>query len=130
MKGRLIYRDILTHCYQRTADRGVLFYTVSDFLVHFTIYCIMARKYNIKVFAMCQMPDHVHDSIMSHYKRNVSLFKCEVNKRFSRAWNMNASLSGRVPLELPGLRAKRPPFFGKACHKVFKSCNAACRQRS
>lgn len=96
MKSRLIYRDILTHCYQRTVDKGVLFYTFSDYLVYFTIYCLMARKYNIKVFALCQMPDHVHDSIASGIKRKISLFKCEVNKRFARAWNINTSLAGSV----------------------------------
>lgn len=96
MKSRLIYRDILTHCYQRTADRGVLFYTFSDFIVYFTIYCLMARKYNIRVLALCQMPDHIHDSIVSGCKRNISLFKSEVNKRFSRAWNSNISSSGSV----------------------------------
>ena len=96
MKSRLIYRDILTHCYQRTADRGILFYTFSDYIVYFTIYCLMARKYNIRVLALCQMPDHIHDSIVSGCKRNISLFKSEVNKRFSRAWNSNISLSGSV----------------------------------
>ena len=96
MKSRLIYRDILTHCYQRTADRGILFYTFSDYIVYFTIYCLMARKYNIRVLALCQMPDHIHDSIVSGCKRNISLFKSEVNKRFSRAWNSNISSSGSV----------------------------------
>ncbi len=96
MKNRLIYRDILTHCYQRTEDRGVLFYTFSDCLVYFTIYCLMARKYNIRVLALCQMPDHIHDSIVSGCKRNLSLFKCEVNRRFSRAWNSFSRLAGPV----------------------------------
>ena len=96
MKYRLFYRDILTHCYQRTEDRGVLFYTISDFLVYFTVYCLMARKYSIRVFALCQMPDHVHDSVSSVSKRNLSLFKCEVNRRFSRAWNSCYGLTGPV----------------------------------
>ena len=73
-----------------------MFYTFSDYIVYFTIYCLMARKYNIRVLALCQMPDHIHDSIVSGCKRNISLFKSEVNKRFSRAWNSNISSSGSV----------------------------------
>lgn len=56
MKRRKFYKNTWTHCYQRTADGGVLFYTYSDHLVYFTHYCILARKHHIRVLAMCQMP--------------------------------------------------------------------------
>ena len=45
MKRRGFYKDILTHCYQRSADDGVLFYTYGDHLVYFTLYCTLARKH-------------------------------------------------------------------------------------
>ena len=71
MKSRKFYRDIINHCYQRTADGGVLFYTTSDHLVYFTMYCIVAKKYGIKVFSLCQMPDHVHDAVAARNQRYV-----------------------------------------------------------
>ena len=96
MKSRVFYKGILTHCYQRTITGGVLFYSVSDYLVFFTEYCVLARKYNIHVLALCQMPDHVHDSIFTDKKKDLGAFKCELNKRFSRAWNQNAGIKGPV----------------------------------
>ena len=40
------------HCYQRAADRGVIFYSISDYLMYYTIYCIKAPKYKVKVMKM------------------------------------------------------------------------------
>ena len=84
MKRRKFYRNTLTHCFQRTADGGVLFYTYGDHLVYFTHYCTLARKYRIRVLAMCQMPDHIHDSVLTDRQENLERFKCEMNATFSR----------------------------------------------
>lgn len=86
-RKRIVYRDILNHCYQRGADGIVLFYSVSDHLVYFTTYCVMAQKHNIKVLSLCQMPDHVHDSVVVRQTAQLSRFKQEVNARFSKAQN-------------------------------------------
>lgn len=96
MKNRVYFSNTLIHCYQRTSDRGVLFYTFSDFLVYFTLYCIVARKYSICVLALCQMPDHIHDSIITCSDANLCRFKDEVNTGFARKWNAHAGLSGHV----------------------------------
>lgn len=53
MKRRKFFKDILTHCYQRSADDGVLFYSYSDHLVYFTSYCVLARKHGIQVLSLC-----------------------------------------------------------------------------
>lgn len=100
MKSRKFYRDIINHCYQRTADNGVLFYTVSDHLVYFTLYCILAKKYEIKVFSLCQMPDHVHDAVASRSQSNLVEFKRELNSRFAREYNKNCGIHGQV-FEMP-----------------------------
>ena len=96
MKRRKFYKNTLTHCYQRTKDDGVLFYTYSDHLVYFTHYCTVARKHHVKVFAMCQMPDHVHDSVMTDRKENLERFKCETNTSFSRKHNERFHRKGAV----------------------------------
>ncbi len=94
MKSRKFYRDILNHCYQRTADGGVLFYSVSDHLVHFTTYCVLARKYKIRVYALCHMPDHLHDSVSAKRKADLEGFKQELNSYFSREYNKAYGLRG------------------------------------
>ena len=96
MKRRKFYKNTLTHCYQRTEDDGVLFYTYSDHLVYFTHYCTMARKHHIRVLAMCQMPDHVHDSVLTDKKENLERFKCETNASFSRKYNERFHRKGAV----------------------------------
>lgn len=96
MKRRVFYPDIINHCYQRSADGGVLFYTQSDHLIYFTNYCIMARKHNVKVLSLCQMPDHVHDAISARHRDNLVKFKREVNGCFTRAYREYTRTEGPV----------------------------------
>jgi Transposase and inactivated derivatives len=96
MKRRKFFKDILTHCYQRSADDGVLFYSYSDHLAHFTLFCTLARKHGIQVLSLCQMPDHVHDSVRAKSKAGLGNFKREVNTFFSRQWNGRCRTKGHV----------------------------------
>lgn len=96
MKNRVFIKDILIHCYQRTVDGGVLFYSFGDHLAFFTHYCILARKYGIHVIALCQMPDHIHDLVMATHKTDLESFKRDLNSRFAHNWNLQANLKGPV----------------------------------
>ena len=67
-KSRKFYKDIINHCYQRTADNGVLFYTVSDHLVYFTLYCVLAKKYDaVRHFLFEQQKKLFADHFRYHY---------------------------------------------------------------
>ena len=96
MKSRKFSHDTLLHCYQRTADGGVLFYDFMDHLVYFTLYCTLAREYNITVLAACQMPDHVHDSVRTSRKENLVKFKRTLNARFAKQYNARCGINGPV----------------------------------
>ena len=96
MKRRKFIKGILNHCYQRMDDGGVLFYTYSDHLVYFTQYCVMARKYRIQVLALCQMPDHVHDSVIAQRKQDFEQFKQYTGAGFARKRNARFGLNGPV----------------------------------
>lgn len=96
MKSRKFAQDILHHCYQRSADGGVLFYDFMDHLVYFTLYCTLAREYDINVLAACQMPDHVHDSVRTSRKENLVRFKRTLNARFAKQYNTCCSINGPV----------------------------------
>ena len=87
MKSRKFYKQIINHCYQRLANGGVLFYTTSDHLVYFTMYCILAQKYGIQVFELCQMPNHVHDAVSAKRLDDLVGFKRELNSRFAKEYN-------------------------------------------
>ena len=96
MKSRKFSKDTLLHCYQRSADGGVLFYDFMDHLVYFTHYCILAREYGITVLAVCLMPDHVHDSVRASRKENLVKFKRTLNARFAKQYNARCGTSGPV----------------------------------
>lgn len=100
MKSRFFAKDILTHCYQRTSDNGVLFYSYGDCLEFFTLYCVLARKYNIRVSALCLMPNHVHDAVSARRKKELTCFKRDLNTQFSKKYNKRCGTAGSL-LESP-----------------------------
>lgn len=94
--GRFFQQDILTHCYQRTQDGGLIFYAYSDYLVWFTVLCTEARKRDVQILALCPMPDHVHLSVTASCQEQFSGFMGEYSRRFSRARNQAFGLSGEL----------------------------------
>lgn len=90
MKGynRKCYAGILNHCYQRPRNGEVLFYSVSDYLVFFTIFCVAARKRGMKVLALSLMPDHVHHSTIADQKKDLSSFVRDYTSEFVREYNV------------------------------------------
>ena len=92
MKSRLFIRKAVNHCYQRSADRGVLFYNVCDRLLFFTIFSVMARRHNVRVYKLVQMPDHIHHSTSARSVRHLSAFVRDYTAMFAREYN---SISGR-----------------------------------
>ena len=87
MYNRRFLSGILNHCYQRSFEGGVLFYSKSDYLVWFTIVCVMARKYSVRVLALCPMPDHTHYSLVAGSVKDLSAFMGAVNRTYSHAMN-------------------------------------------
>lgn len=100
MRSRKFFKDILNHCYQRSADGGVLFYTTRDHLVYFTLFCVLARKYGIQVLALCQMQDHIHDAVVAKRLKDLVGFKRELNARFAKMYNAESGIKGPV-FEMP-----------------------------
>lgn len=95
-KARRVREGILNHCYQRSAGGGILFYNFTDHLVYFTSYCIFAKKHGIKVLGMCQMPDHIHDSLLVKDKKQLASFKRDHNAWFAKQQNEYCKIEGPV----------------------------------
>ena len=89
MRGgnRRFYRGIVNHLYQIAIEGDVIFYSISDHLVYFTIFCSFAEKYDIHVLKLCQMPDHIHGSVVTDRKSNLSAFERDVTAVFAREHN-------------------------------------------
>ena len=89
MRGgnRRFYRGIVNHIYQIAIDGDVIFYSISDHLVYFTVFCTFARKHGIRVLKLCQMPDHIHGSVTADKKSNLSAFERDTTAVFAREHN-------------------------------------------
>ena len=124
---RTVLKDVLNHCYERTADRGVLFYKVSDHLLYFTVFCTTARKYKVRVLKLVQMPDHLHQGIVEERKGELSAFIRECTSTFSREYNKAVGRKGPL-LDTPFGKIMRKtvamPNFQVMLQKFDQSCES------
>ncbi len=97
MKGRFrVFRaGSLNHIYQRTLGGFLIFYSIRDFIVFFTLFCTLARKYAIQVLGLCLMYDHIHVLISAPSRVTMSSFVREYTSRFSRKRNSHYSRKGQ-----------------------------------
>lgn len=97
MKGRnrVFKVGALHHIYQRTVDGYLIFYSIRDYLVFFTLICTIARKYGIVVLGVCLMCDHIHILVKAPSKKVFSAFVQEYTCRFSRQRNIHYHRKGQ-----------------------------------
>ena len=74
----------------------------------------MARKYNIHVLALCQMPDHIHDSVIAERRQDLEKFKQDTNSWFAMRWNERYGLQGHVFEQSYGSWPKRGDKNGRS----------------
>lgn len=84
------------HVYQITLDRGICFYTSSDCLVWFTLFCILARRYKIRILSVCIMLNHYHIQLRAPSAQALSSFMRDLTAQFTRMYNRRYGLSGRL----------------------------------
>lgn len=94
MKKRKIYPGEVHHVCQKTIDGVLVFYSISDYVVFFTIYCTVARRLNIPVLALCPMVDHLHNTVIAPDSTTLSRFVQQYTHLFSREWNESRGRKG------------------------------------
>ena len=95
-QNRIFYRGILNHCYQRTLNGEVLFYSVSDYLAFFTIVCTQARAHKVRLLALAPMPDHIHMSVIAQKKIEFESFMRDFTRIFSKENNKTCHRTGEL----------------------------------
>ena len=61
MKGKGVYREgVVQHIYQRAKGKHLIFHSRRDCLVFFSILCVAAEKYGVRLLGVCLMVDHIH----------------------------------------------------------------------
>ena len=95
-KVRSFYSDIIIHCYQRMKDGYLQFYNFIDHLVYFSIICILAPRFGVKVLSICQMPDHTHGALKAFRSKDMAKFMGELSRYYSRYGQAYPCRGGRL----------------------------------
>ena len=78
----------VNHCYQKTINGELIFYSVSDYLVCFTHISVASRRHAVKVLSQVLMPDHLHGSVVAEQKTELEAFVQDYTSHFARAHNV------------------------------------------
>ena len=106
----------VVHIYQRTVGGYLLFYSVSDFLVFFTIFCVTARRFGIRVVGVCPMYDHLHVLVECDNQAKMSRFVQTYSRLYAEEFNLAIGALGPVFY----------PRFGRAVRDGMKEVRSAC----
>ena len=96
MKKRKFVEGEVNHTYQRTVSGVNIFYEIEDYLVYYTIYSIIAAKYEILVYGLCLMIDHIHSLCVARDRVVYSKFMSHVANVFVREYNREHGRSGAL----------------------------------
>jgi len=118
MKGRVSFKSgAVQHIYQRTNNGYLIFYSVKDYLVFFTIIMTVAKQHNVKILGLCFMVDHIHLLVKVESRESLSAFVHHYTVWFSQEWNKYHGLSG-------SLFARQFGFASKDNNKSIRSAIA------
>lgn len=96
MKNRRFECGAFHHVYQRTVNGYNIFYDVEDYLVYYTIFSVMARKYRVRVLGLCLMVDHIHSLIYVNERDAFTKFLSSVTIQFMKEFNRAYGRSGQL----------------------------------
>ena len=84
------------HIYQRTISGFNLFYSLTDFLVFYTIVSSQARKLKLCLLGMCLMIDHVHFLAFPDNLKQLSRFMSACTSLYVREFNTKTGRAGSL----------------------------------
>lgn len=81
---------------QRTVGGVVVFYSMADYLVFFTVFCSVAERMEMPVLALCPMPDHLHQVCRPRSHEQLSQFVQLYTQLFAKEWNLSRGRKGSL----------------------------------
>ena len=96
MKKFLYPSPVPVHFYSRAAGGFIIFYRMEDYLVFYTLYSSEIRKAKLDNIAFCLMPNHYHAVIRTTDCRTVLAVLSHIERRFSRMYNSEYGMKGRL----------------------------------
>lgn len=117
MRGhkRKIPPDTFEHIYIRSINQFVIFYTMEDRLVYYTIFSVMAKQYGIIVLAFALMFDHIHHLIKAATKELYAKFVGVTSSTFAMAYNRDSGRKGPLFQKAYGNGPKRRDKDVRTC---------------
>jgi len=94
------------HIYQRSIDKGVIFYTPEDRLVYCTVAATKARKHNVMVSAAAIMFTHIHHSVKALSLNSVENYLHDTDTAFAMMYNNRYQRKGCLFQRAPGMSLK------------------------
>lgn len=86
----------LCHVYSKGNGGNVIFYSIEDCLVFFTLFSVLVKKYDMKVVAFTIMINHYHVAVFCREAKQLSAFIRELEKIFAREYNSSRENSGSL----------------------------------
>ena len=98
MRGhkRKYYPDSFDHIFQHALGYRVIFYSLEDRLVFYTIFSVMAWRYQVTVLTLALMYNHFHSLIQASTSKVRSLFIGTVTSTYAMAFNRDAGRKGAL----------------------------------
>lgn len=93
----------------------IIFYTMEDRLVYYTIFSVMARNYKITVLALALMFDHVHYLIKAAGRKMYAIFIGTTTSTFVKAYNRDSGRKGPLFWKAYGNAPKRRDKDVRTC---------------
>ena len=121
MKRRRFLPNVPIHIYQRSLNGTVIFYSLEDCLVYYTVFCTCAKRSGITVLGLCEMYDHIHQLLEAPDLRSLSDFERMVNIEFSREFFADLrQVSACTPGEQPTIKVQNTLDL-PSCGHLFQS---------
>ena len=117
MRGhkRKLPTDTFQHIYIRSVKNFVIFYSMEDRLVYYTIFSVMARQYGITVLALALMFDHIHHLIKALSEELYAKFIGVTTSTFAMAYNRDSGRKGPLFAKAYGNAPKRRDKDVRTC---------------
>ena len=98
MRGhkRKFIPDAYEHIYQHGINYNLIFYSLEDRLVFFTIFAVMAWQYGICVLTLALMFNHFHTLLRATSSKVIALFIGTVTSTYAMAFNRDAGRKGAL----------------------------------
>ena len=97
----------IAHIYQRGFNMSVIFYSVKDILVFYTLLYELKKKYKITVLGVVFMYNHYHLLIKAKSQKVISCFMRDLETTYSKEFNKDAGTKGSVFEPRYGLSNKK-----------------------